>query len=103
MMMTLSDMVGIVKYIKETLKQYQLDTFIEIKSSDKLATVWYDILRDDKKQEWILLKNDGDIEANFYFKSAYRPNDFMATETTSGEHSRFVILGVGSWDVQVLE
>ena len=80
--------------------------FIEIKLLYKKDRIWYDILRpigQDQKQEWIVLKNDQDIEPIFYFKSAYRPNDFMPTETTSGEHSRFVILGVGSWDVQVLE
>ena len=68
--------------------------------------IWYDLLRqvgEDKKQEWVVIKNDQDLEPIFYFKSAYRPNYFMATESKSGLQFPVVILGTGRWNVQKLE
>ena len=91
---------------KRNIKTISVDAFIECKLPYKLAPVWYDILRldgEDKKQQWIVLKNDADIEPFFSFKSAYRPDYFMATESKSGDQLPVVILGTGKWDVQILE
>jgi len=69
-----------------------------------IANVWYDILRqEDQKQEWMVLKNDVDIEPIFSFKSAYRPDYFMATKGKNGAQHRTVILGDGRWEVQKYE
>ena len=102
-MMTLSDSVGIVEYIKKHYNNISWYIHKICKLPYKLAPVWYDILRDDIKQEWIVLKNDGDIEPIFYFKSTYRPNDFMTTKTSFGAPTRTVILGTGRWNVQIYE
>ena len=105
-MMTLSDSVGIVEYIKKHYNNISWYIHKICKLPYKLAPVWYDILRldgEDKKQQWIVLKNDADIEPFFSFKSAYRPDYFMATESTSGDQLPVVILGTGKWDVQILE
>ena len=63
------------------IRQYQFHMIIEIKSIYMIDNIWYDLLRttgEDQKQEWVVIKNDQDIEPIFYFKSAYRPNKFLA-------------------------
>ena len=74
-----------------------------MKSLYEIDRIWYDILRPighDQKQEWIVLKNDQDIEPIFYFKSAYRPNEFLAADSMIFDSLR---LGTGRWIVQLVE
>jgi len=70
------------------------------------ALVWYDLLRpdgEDKKQEWIVIKKDHDIEPIFYFKSAHRVNDFMTAEVEAGLTLYLDRKENGRWDVQIFE
>ena len=95
---------GVYKRNIKTISAWYIHRICKL--PDKLAKVWYDLLQpigEDKKQEWIVQKNDADNESIFYFKSAYRPNYFMATESKSGAQFPVVILGTGRWNVQVLE
>ena len=76
---------------------------IGIQSLYMIDKIWYDLLRqvgEDKKQEWVVIKNDQDLEPIFYFKSAYRPNKFLAA--TSGMYNP-LRLGTGRWIVQIFE
>ena len=73
---------------------------------NKLALVWYDLLRpdgEDKKQEWIVIKKEHDIEPIFYFKSKHRVNDFMTAEVEAGLTLYLDRKEFGRWDVQIFE
>ena len=91
--------------MKRNDSQHQVHIFIEIelKSLYKKDRIWYDLLRPigkDQKQEWIVLKNDQEIEPIFSFKSAYRPNEFLAADSMIYHPLK---LGTGRWIVQLVE
>ena len=93
--------------LKRNNNQHQVHMFIEIKSFYKIDKIWYDLLRydgEDQKQEWIVQKNFQDNELIFSFKSAYRPNEFLAANSHIYDPLELGSWpGSGKWIVRLVE